>query len=309
MDQSLLWLIFGIFVIGALTIDLGVFNKKLHTPSLKESVTWCLIWFTLAMIFNFALYFLYGTQQATAFLSGYLIELSLSVDNLFVFIMIFSFFKVPPKYQHKILFWGILGAVIFRAIFIAAGLSLIHRFEWLLYLLGVFLVLVGLKMIFKGDDDEANFEKSLTLKFIRKYIPFTDEYDNSYFITLKNGRRYGTPMLMVLLCVEVTDVIFALDSIPAVIAVTRNPFVVFTSNIFAILGLRSLYFLLSGIMKYFCYLHYGVSLILIFIGTKMLLQDIYKIPAYLTLTVMANILFVSIVLSVIRGKGKDKTNP
>lgn len=300
-----LWALFSAFVVGALVLDLGVLNRKAHVMTFRQASFWCGVWFLLAMAFCGILFFYQNKDSATAFLAGYLIELSLSVDNLFVFIMIFEFFKVPSRFQHKILFWGIIGAVVFRAIFIVLGLQIIHHFEWVLYLLGVFLVLVGIKMAMKKDNDDEAMEKSPIIKILRKIFPLTEQYHGDKFFAKERGKWVGTPLFLVLAAVEASDVVFAMDSIPAVIAVSRDPFIVFTSNIFAILGLRAMYFLIAGVMNMFHYLHYGVSLILIYVGIKMLISEFYKIPVHITLLVMINVLFVSILISVIHPPKKS----
>jgi tellurite resistance protein TerC len=298
--SEILWGIFAVVVLVALVIDLGVLNRKSHKMEFKEAATWSMVWISLALSFNGLIYYMLGTVRAIEFSAGYLVELSLSVDNLFVFIMLFSYFKVPEKYQHKILFWGILGAVVMRAVFIATGIKLIHHFEWVLYILGAMLVIMGLKMLRKKADEEHEPEKSLVLRGLKKVFPLTDKYDGGNFFTRINGKLMGTPLFVVLVAVETTDVIFAMDSIPAVIAITRDPFIIFTSNIFAILGLRSMFFVLSGIIVLFEYLSYGVALILIYVGAKMLMMDFYKIPIHITLIVMANFIFGSILLSIIK---------
>lgn len=295
-----LWGIFCIFVVGALILDLGILNRKSHTMTVRQALFWVSVWVSLALLFAAGLFFNQGHDNTMAFLAGYLVELSLSVDNLFVFIMIFEFFKVSPKYQHKVLFWGIIGAVVFRAIFIVLGLQVIHHFEWVLYLLGVFLVLIGIKMALKKESEENSLEKSLVIGFLKRVFPLTDHYHEDKFFIRQKGKWVGTPLFLVLAAVEATDVIFAMDSIPAVIAITRDPFIVFTSNIFAILGLRAMYFLLAGVIGLFHYLHYGVSLILVFVGLKMLFSDFYHVPPHITLLVMVNVLFVSVLLSVLR---------
>ncbi|MGE3974394.1 MAG: TerC family protein [Bdellovibrionales bacterium] len=304
--SQILWILFTVIVVVALAIDLGVLNRKSHKMAFKEAATWTSIWVALALGFNGAIYYFLGSQSAVEFLAGYLIEQSLSIDNLFVFIMLFSYFKVPDKYQHKILFWGIIGAVVMRAVFIATGIKLIHHFEWVLYLLGGMLVLMGLKMLRKKADEEHQPEKNIIIRLLKKVLPISDQYDGGNFLTVKNGKRMGTPLLLVLVAVETTDVVFAMDSIPAVIAITRDPFIVFTSNIFAILGLRSMFFVLAGVMNLFEYLSYGVAVILVYVGVKMLLMDVYKIPVHVTLIIMANIILVSILMSVLKKRRTEK---
>lgn len=293
------WILFNLFVLAMLALDLGVFHRKAHVVRLKEALGWSVVWICLALLFNLLIYSWLGPETALQFLAGYIIEKSLSVDNLFVFLLIFSYFSVPSVYQHKILFWGILGALIMRAIFIAAGITLIEKFHWMIYLFGGFLIITGIKMAFQKDK-ELHPETNPVLRLFRRFVPVTDQYHDDHFFVLKEGKRWATPLFVVLLLIETTDVIFAVDSIPAILAVTRDPFIVYTSNVFAILGLRALYFALAGIMQLFHYLHYGLSLILVFVGTKMLISDIYKVPIGLALSVIAGILIVSVVASILR---------
>lgn len=291
-----------------LALDLGVFHRKAHVVRLKEALGWSVVWICLALLFNLLIYFWLGPETALQFLAGYIIEKSLSVDNLFVFLLIFSYFSVPSVYQHKILFWGILGALIMRAIFIAAGITLIEKFHWMIYLFGGFLIITGIKMAFQKDK-ELHPEANPVLRLFRRFVPVTDQYHNDHFFVLKEGKRWATPLFVVLLLIETTDVIFAVDSIPAILAVTRDPFIVYTSNVFAILGLRALYFALAGIMQLFHYLHYGLSLILVFVGTKMLISDIYKVPIGIALAVIAGILIVSVVASILRPRPEAVPTP
>jgi tellurite resistance protein TerC len=296
-EQTIWWWIgFHVFIFVMLALDLGVFHRKSHTVSMREALSWSAIWVTLAMVFNVGVYFLKGHDSAIEFLAGYLLEQSLSVDNLFVFLLVFSYFKVPADYQHKVLFWGIMGALIMRALFIGIGTVLIEQFHWILYIFGAFLVVTGIRMALdKGD--EMNPEDNFLVKAFRKFFPVTDKYDGSNFFTMENGRRHATLLFVVLLIVEATDILFAVDSIPAVFAVTQDPFIVYTSNIFAILGLRSLYFALAGIMNLFHYLKFGLSIILSFIGVKMLIVDLYKIPTVWALGFVVFVLIASIVAS------------
>ncbi|MCG3116582.1 MAG: TerC family protein [Candidatus Manganitrophus sp. SA1] len=302
------WILFNLFVLGMLALDLGVFHRKAHVVRLKEALGWSVVWICLALLFNLLIYFWLGPETALQFLAGYVIEKSLSVDNLFVFLLIFSYFSVPSIYQHKILFWGILGALIMRAIFIAAGITLIEKFHWMIYLFGGFLIITGIKMAFQKDK-ELDPEANPVLRLFRRFVPVTSEYHESRFWVIKEGKRWATPLFVVLLLVETTDVIFAVDSIPAILAVTRDPFIVYTSNVFAILGLRALYFALAGIMQLFHYLHYGLSLILVFVGTKMLISDIYKVPIGIALAVIAGILIVSVVASILRPRPEAVPTP
>jgi tellurite resistance protein TerC len=293
----LLWAGFILFVLALLALDLLVFHRKAHEIKLKEALIWSGVWVILALAFNVGIYLLQGRQQALEFLAGYLVERSLSMDNIFVFLIIFSYFKVPQKFQHEVLFWGILGALIMRAAFIAGGITLINQFHWIIYAFGAFLIFAGFKMAF-GKEKEIHPEKSLTLRLFRRIMPVTQDYQNGRFFIKTAGRWFATPLFVVLLIVETTDVIFAFDSIPAVIAITRNLFIVYTSNVFAILGLRALYFALAGIMKFFHYLNYGLAVILVFVGIKMLIADVYKIPTEVSLAVIAFILLISIFASI-----------
>lgn len=290
------WVGFAVLVVVALILDLGVFQRKSHKMKLKEAALFSLFWVSLGLVFNVWVFHTRGGDAAMTFLTAYLVELSLSVDNLFVFLMLFSYFKVPEKLQHRVLFWGIIGAVVMRAIFIVAGIALINKFHWLLYVLGAFLIVVGFRMMFKNDED-VHPENNPMLKLLRKIVPVTPDYREGKFIVHEENKWWVTPLFVVLIAVETTDVIFAVDSIPAVLAISLDPYIVFTSNIFAILGLRSFFFLLSGIMPFFHYLHYGVSAILIFIGIKMLGSSYFHVPIAFTLGLMATLIFGSVALS------------
>ncbi len=295
-EQIYWWIGFHIFIFMMLALDLGVFHRKSHTVTVREALTWSAVWIALALLFNAGVFYTRGYDSALEFLAGYLLEESLSVDNLFVFLLLFSYFKVPADYQHKVLFWGIIGALIMRALFIGVGAVLIAKFHYILYLFGIFLVITGVRMAFdKGD--EVNPENNILVKAFRRFFPVTDKYDGSNFFTVENGVRKATLLFIVLLIVEATDILFAADSIPAVFAVTQDPFIVYTSNIFAILGLRSLYFALAGIMNLFHYLKFGLSVILSFIGIKMLIMDIYKIPIGAALGFVIFVLITSIIAS------------
>lgn len=300
------WVGFIAFVILLLAIDLGVFHRKSHEVKIKEALIWSAVWISLAFIFNYGIYIFMGKEKALEFLTGYLIEKSLSVDNLFVFIMLFTFFKVEPRYQHKVLFWGILGALIMRAIFIFAGVALISRFHWIIYIFGAFLVFTGIKMLFHKDEEVAP-DKNPLVRLFKKFFPVTDQMHGGNFFVKINSKTVATPLFIVLLVVEFTDLIFAVDSIPAILAISTDSFIIFTSNVFAILGLRALYFALAGITQYFHYLKYGLSAILVFVGVKMVIVGFYKIPIVYSLLTILGILIVSIVLSVIFPQ-KEKTN-
>jgi tellurite resistance protein TerC len=296
--QMLLWGGFGTFVLIMLALDLGVFHRQARVVDVKEALRWSAMWIALAMLFNIGVYLWYGTDAALAFLTGYVLEESLSVDNLFVFLMILSYFSVPLVYQHKVLFWGILGALLMRGLMIAVGTALIQMFHWVLYLFGGFLVLTGVKMALQRHG-EIHPEQNPVVRLFTRFMPVTAAYHAEQFFVRLDGRWFATPLFIVLLMVEVTDVVFALDSIPAVLAVTTDPFIVYTSNVFAILGLRSLFFALSGLMGLFHYLRYGLAVVLVFIGTKMLLADVWHIPVYIALAVVAGVLLLSVLASLI----------
>jgi len=287
---------FTAFVLAMLALDLGVFHRKAHVVKPKEAAMWVAIWAGLAFAFGCILYIWHGAEPALLFATGYLIEQSLSVDNLFVIVMIFSYFSVPDKYQHRVLFWGILGALVMRGMFIAVGSILISRFAWVMYIFGAFLIFTGIRMAFEHDE-EFDAEKNIVMRTARRFLRITNRYDDQKFFTVENGVTVATPLLLVLIFVEFVDLVFAVDSIPAIFAVTTNPFLVYTSNVFAILGLRSMYFLLSGIVHKFVYLKYGLSVILTFVGIKMLIVDFYHVPILLSLAVIITVLAASIALS------------
>ena len=297
------WVGFLAFVAIMLALDLGVFNRRAHVVSLKEALAWCAVWFGLAMAFNLLIAFKMpdvGTSKpALEFFTGYIVELCLSVDNVFVFIVIFQYFRVDPKHQHRVLFWGILGAVIMRALFIFAGLTLLNNFHWVIYIFGAFLVYTGVKLALPKKDDGFEPEKNPAVRLARKFVPVTANFEGGKFFTRIGGRLHATPMFLVLLIVETTDVMFALDSIPAVISITRNEFIVFTSNIFAILGLRSLYFAVSGVMQLFRYINVGLAVILVFVGAKMLASHYVTIPIKLSLGIIGTVLAAAILASVL----------
>jgi len=292
------WAGFIAFVILLLAIDLGVFHRKSHEVKIKESLIWSAVWISLALVFNYGIYVFMGEEKALEFLAGYLIEKSLSVDNLFVFIMLFSYFNVNPIYQHKVLFWGILGALIMRAAFIFAGVALITKFHWIIYIFGAFLILTGIKMLIQKEGEIAP-DKNPLVRLFKKFFPVTDQMHGDKFFVKINSKTVATPLFIVLLIVEFTDLIFAVDSIPAILAISNDTFIIFTSNVFAILGLRALYFALAGITKYFHYLKYGLSAILVFVGAKMVIADFYKIPILYSLLTILGILFLSILVSIL----------
>jgi len=295
-DRLLLWIAFNVFVLGMLAVDLGVFHRKAHAVSIKEATTWSAVWIALAMIFNLGIYYAWGQEKALEFLTGYVIEKSLSVDNLFVFLMIFQYFATPAEYQHRVLFWGILGALVLRAIFIATGSALISNFHWMIYVFGAFLVLTGIKMYLQGDE-KIEPERNPVVRLFERLVPIVKEYQGQRFFIRRDGKTYATLLMLVLFVVETTDVIFAVDSIPAIFAITQDPFIVYTSNVFAILGLRALYFMLAGVMEMFIYLKVGLSFVLCFVGAKMMMVDLYKIPIGASLGVIAAVLLISIAAS------------
>lgn len=306
------WAGFGLIISALLAVDLGVFHRKSHEVGFKEALGWTIVWMTLAGLFGGWVWQARGPERGLEFFTGYLIELSLSADNVFIFALIFGYFSVPKRYQHKVLFWGVLSAVVLRFAMIWVGAALLERFEWLIYIFGGFLLFTGLKLLW-NQSAEAHPESNFVVRLFRKVVPTTHDYDGSKFLTRKNGRWLATPLMVVLVCVEASDLIFALDSIPAIFAVTRDPFIVFTSNIFAILGLRSLYFLLAGIMDKFHYLRSGLGIILAFVGVKMLLTHTeYKINSGAALAVVGVVLAGSIAASLIwppRGELKERSKP
>ncbi len=292
------WAGFVLGIVFFLALDLGVFHREAHVVRFREALGWTGLWFCMAMLFALTLVPMRGRSAATDFLQGYLIELSLSMDNVFVIAIIFRYFRVPDQYQHRVLFWGILGALVMRGIMIWLGAELIHSYEWVLYVFGLFLVITGIKMLLADEAEEVHPERNPLLRLVRRFFPFTTQYEGQKFFTHHLGRRALTPLALVLIMVETTDLVFALDSIPAIFGVTTDPFIVFTSNAFAILGLRSLYFVLAGAVAYFRYLKFGLAVVLIFIGFKMLVVDWVKIPGRWSLTIVAGIIFGAILLSV-----------
>lgn len=300
LNNPALWVGFNIFIVLMLVLDLFVFNRKEHTIKVKEALLWTGFWFLLAAAFCLGIYFFGGTELALEFATGYLIEQALSVDNLFVILMLFTFFRTPHAFQHKVLFWGILGAIFFRIIFILAGVTIINRFHFFTYILGGFLIFTSIKMLIEGDK-EVNPDNSRIVVWLRKLFPISQFYDGSKFFTVENGMRAATPLFVALIVVETTDIVFALDSIPAIIAVSAHSFIVYSSNIFAVLGLRSLYFALAGIIELFHFLRYGLSVILLFIGSKIILENmhIFEIDIKYALLAVVGILLLSILLSIV----------
>jgi tellurite resistance protein TerC len=293
-----LWVGFIVFVLAMLSLDLGVFNRTPHVVKAKEALTWTAVWVGLALAFAAGLMVFVGNQAALTFLTGYVIEESLSVDNIFVIVLIFQYFTVPAQFQHRVLFWGILGALVMRGLFIGLGAALLARFDWIFYIFGALLVVTGVRMAVK-QDEEFDGEQNPVVKLVRRFLPLTHDYRGKHFFAMENGRRYATPLLLVLMLVEATDLIFAVDSIPAIFGITRDPFLVFTSNIFAVLGLRSLFFLLANVVTKFHLLKYGLAVILTFVGAKMLAEQWVHIPIPLSLGVVVSVLGASIGASLV----------
>ena len=291
------WVVFNAFVLLLLLLDLGVFHRKAHAVSLREGVVWSIVWTVLALAFNAGLWLLEGSTIGLQFFTGYVVERSLSVDNIFVFVVIFSYFRVPPAYQHRVLFWGILGALLMRGLFIGIGALMVERFHWVLYVFGALLVYTAIKMATSDDESPIDPGESRVTRLTTRLLPFTSRYDGAKFFTIENGHRVATPLLLVLVLVEVSDVIFAVDSIPAIFAITRDPFIIYTSNVFAILGMRALYFVLAGVMDKFHLLRYGLAVILGFIGVKMLIEGWVHIPIGISLGFIALVLIVTVILS------------
>lgn len=307
IDTIYLWIGFNVFVLLMLALDLGVFHRKAHEVNIKEAIIWSIVWITLALIFNYGVYIYMGKVKALEFFTGYILEKSLSVDNIFVFILVFSFFKVPSKYQHKILFWGILGALVMRIILIFSGVALLTKFHWLIYVFGAFLIFTGIKMLIQKEQ-QISPDKNILVRLFKKIYPVTDDYHHDKFFVKIDGKKLATPMFVVLLVIEFTDLVFAVDSIPAILAITNDTFIVYTSNVFAILGLRALYFALAGVMKYFRFLKIGLSVILVFVGSKMCLVDFYKFPITLSLGIIISILLISVLASLIKPKKEITEN-
>jgi len=296
IGTPLLWAGFTLLVLALLALDLGVFHRRVHVIRTREALMWSVFWICLALLFNVGVYFWFGHKHALEFFTGYVIEKALSVDNIFVFVVIFTYFAVPQELHHRVLFWGIVGALVLRAAFILAGAALIQTFHWVIYIFGVFLIFTGAKL-FLDRGSEVHPEKNPVFRLFRRFVRSVDGYRGARFFVTENGVRYATPLLLVLVCIEATDVVFALDSIPAIFAITRDPFIVYTSNIFAILGLRALYFLLAGIIPKFRYLRVGLAVVLVFVGVKMVIEGFYEIPIVLSLLFILIVLTSSVVLS------------
>jgi len=307
ISSTWLWLGFSIFIVTMLSLDLGLFNRKAHTIRYREAWIWSGVWVTLALGFAALVFHYQGSTRGLEFLTGYLIELSLSVDNLFVFLLIFSYFKVPSKFQHRVLFWGVMGALVMRLTMIFVGAALINRFQWIIYIFGAFLVYTGIKM-FRHDEVDIQPDQNIAVRILTRFLPITRHYENEKFFTKIDGKRTGTLLLLVLMVVEVTDLVFAVDSIPAIFAITTNTFIVYTSNVFAILGLRSMYFLLAGVVEKFRYLRTGLAIVLTFIGIKMLVVALgFHIPILFSLAFVALVLLGSVILSLLIPSKPDTT--
>jgi tellurite resistance protein TerC len=294
-----LWIGFNVVVLALLALDLGVFNRQAHEVSLREAALWSAVWVGLSLLFNLFIFFWQGTEAGLDFFTAYLIEKSLSVDNIFVFVVIFSTFSVPARYQHRVLFWGVLGAIVMRGLLILAGTTLISLFHWLLYVFGAFLILTGIRLAW-SKEQQIHPDKNPLVRLTRRFLPVTTDFEGPRFFTRKEGRLFITPLLLVLLIVESADLLFALDSIPAIFAITLDPFIVYTSNICAILGLRALYFLMADLVERFQYLKFGLAVILVFVGVKLVLADLYHIPIGISLGVIAFILTIAVVASLLR---------
>lgn len=302
------WILFNLFALGMLVLDLKVFHRGGHVVRFREALGWSAMYVALAFLFAGALYLWQGSQTSLEFLTGYVLELSLSIDNLFVFLVIFKYFSVPEDQQHRVLFWGIIGALVMRGVFILAGVGLIHRFHWILYGFGALLIYSGIQLALSGGHS-VNPAKNPVVRVVRRIIPVTQNYRDGKFFVRENSVRYATPLLIVLAVIETSDVLFAVDSIPAILAITLNAFVVYTSNVFAILGLRSLYFAVSGLMKVFRFLHYGLAVVLVLVGLKMMLSNFFRVPIHITLAAIAGVVLVAIMLSVVFPPKTENQNP
>jgi tellurite resistance protein TerC len=305
VGTPLLWIGFTLLVLAMLGLDLGVFHRHAHVVKVREALLWTVVWIALSLLFNLGVYGWFGSERALEFLTGYVIEKALSVDNIFVFLVIFSSFAVPAALQHRVLFWGILGAMVLRGIFIVVGATLLQTFHWVIYLFGAFLILTGAKLLVRRTS-EVHPERNPIFRLFRRLVPSVGDYRSSRFTVVAGGKRFATPLLLVLVAVEITDIAFAVDSIPAIFAITKDPFIVYTSNIFAILGLRALYFVLAGVMGRFRYLNTGLALVLAFVGAKMMLTDLYKVPIGASLAVVAALLLGALVASVVHPQPKRR---
>lgn len=303
------WILFVAVILVLLAIDLGVFHRRAHAVSMKEAGIWVSVWVTLSLLFGVGVWLVRGSEPGLQFFTGYLIELSLSADNMFVFVLIFTAFAVPAAYQHRVLFYGILGALVMRAAMILGGAWLIEQFHWILYLFGAFLIFTGIRMALEREEKEVDVENNIAIRLVSRFAPIVPQYRGEHFLVREGGRLFATPLLVVLVLVELTDLAFAVDSIPAIFAVTQDPFIVFTSNVFAILGLRSMYFLLANLVQRLVYLRLGLAVILTFIGVKMLIADFYKVPTVLSLGVVITTLLITIVASLIVAERRGVARP
>lgn len=300
------WIIFNAVILLLVLIDLAVINREGRVLPFKKALLNCAVWIGLALLFAALVHRIMGPGKSVEFIAGYLVEEALSVDNLFVFLLIFAYFKVPPEQQRPVLAWGILGALLMRGAFIFGGVTLVSRFHWILYLLGAFLIYTGFRLMLKGDEESVDPSRNVAVRFARKFLPVTDHYEGGKFFIVEKGSRLATPLLIVLLVVETTDILFATDSIPAILAITRDPFIVYTSNIFAILGLRSIFFVLASLMKLFHHLNYGLAIVLMFIGAKMLIESKYELPTWLMLVIIAIVLAASVAASILFPEKKSE---
>jgi len=304
LNPLLFWILFNLFVLSMLALDLGFLHRPGHAVKFREALVWSVVWVGLACVFAVLVYFWHGHAPAVEFVTGYVIELSLSVDNLFIFLLIFRYFRVSPDHQHKVLFWGILGALLMRGVFIVVGIGLIRKFHWITYIFGALLVYSGIKL-FRQSDAGIEPENNPVLRLFRRWVPVTEDYEGDKFVVRRMG-LYATPLLVVLVVVETTDLLFATDSIPAVLAITLKPFIVYTSNVFAVLGLRSMYFVLAGMMEVFHYLHYGLAVVLILIGGKMMASDYFQISTGVALGVVGGVLLVSVLASLLHPRSQER---
>ncbi|MBE0481766.1 MAG: TerC family protein [Dehalococcoidia bacterium] len=305
-SQVILWVGFNIFVVLMLVLDLRFFRREARVIGVREALLWSAFWITVSLLFNVLIYFVFDAHTALNFLTAYLVEKSLSVDNLFVFLLIFSYFGVPAAYQYKVLYWGVLGAIVMRFVFIMSGIALVEAFEWILYIFGAFLIYTAIRLALRREP-RVDLSKNPLLRVVTRFVPVTSEYEGNRFFTRKDGALLATPLFIVVLVVETSDLVFAVDSIPAVIGITREPFIVYSSNILAILGLRALYFALAGIMRLFRFLSYGLMVVLFFIGAKMIAEVVYVVPVTISLGVVVGVLSISVVLSIIMKEGATET--
>jgi len=303
-----LWSVFAAMILGVMALDLGVFHRKEHEVSVKEALGWTAVWVALGLGFNLLIWWRIDRVNPSAeplwpqYLTCYITEYALSVDNIFVFLVIFSYFAVPAQSRHRVLFWGVLGALVFRALFLVAGVALIERFHWVVYLLALILIVTGVKLFFAGGEDDIHPEKNLVLRLARRFLPVTENYEGKHFFVMRDGRRHATPLFLTLLVVETTDILFAVDSVPAALGISQDTFVLYTSNVMAIMGLRSLFFAVAGMLKYLHYLKFGLSLILVFVGVKMMLPEEHKLPVTVALGVVGGILTVAVIASIVRAR-------